>query len=356
MKLVLVNQKLGYSSSTSYSFELCKALKARGHQIRLCTGGGELRDIFKEEKIESYLVRYNFFSFRKLIQIIAEFNPDLVHVLNLRSIAMGQKIAEHLSKPHLVSVHHVLSQRQPALNHGLLYGAIAVNEAVRESLVNDQQLSKELIRVIRSGINLERFHPGLAAPFSSDRVPVIGSIGRLEPLKGYQYLIAAARQILDRLAPSGREMMFVIVGEGEGERELRKQVKDLKLEKHVTFCPSLPDLVELIRNFDGVVVPTLRGGVGLAALEAMALAKPVIASAVGELLHLIGDGTTGLLVRERDSGAIAEKVLFLLDHPEEARHLGRQARQWVEENFSLQPMVDATEQFYQDIIEEASRP
>jgi glycosyltransferase involved in cell wall biosynthesis len=351
MNVLLINQKLTYSSTTSYSIELSLALKERGHEVRICTAGGELRDRFQEAGIETYPVKFNFFSFRKLIQFLRNYNPDIVHVQNLRSLPMGQKIAEQLRKSHIVTVHHVPTpQVHVELKHGMLAGVIAVNEAIRESLFNIQMISKDLIRVVRTGLNLENFTPGESPLSSSDKLPVIGAIGRLSPLKGYTYLIAAARKLVEE----GREAQFVIVGNGPEERDLRRKVKEHGLEKLVTFCPPLPDIGELIRNFDIVVVPTLRGGVGLTAIEAMAMARPVVASAVGELLHLIGDGETGLLVHERDSDAIAEKVAYLMDHPDEAQRLGQAARTWVEENFSLPPMVEATEQFYFDVLEKTS--
>ena len=348
MNLLLINEKLTYSSTTSYSLELATALKQRGHDVRICTSGGDLRQSFQDSGIETYPVKFNFFSFRKLIQFLRNFNPDVVHVQNMRSLPMGQKIVEHLRKSHIVTVHHVPTpQVHVELQHDMLAGAIAVNEAIRESLVNTQMMSKELIRVVRTGLDLERFSSGDPSLSQPDKIPVIGAIGRLSPLKGYRYLLEAARQVIER----GREALFVIVGNGAEERELRRQVKEFGLEKLVTFCPPMPDVAELIRNFDIVVVPTLRGGVGLTALEAMALERPVVASAVGELLHLIGDNETGLLVHERDSNAIAEKLIQLLDQPEEARRLGAAARQWVVENFSLSPMVEATEQFYVDVLE-----
>ncbi len=348
MKLILVNERLGYSSTTSYTLDLCRMLRDRGHELRLCTGGGDLYESFREEGFESYTVKFNFFSFRKLTQFLREFGADLMHVQNLRSIKMGQRIADRLEVPHLVTVHHVPQGDCDELHHPLLAGVIAVNEAIRESLVNAQRIPKELIRSLRRGVNLDLFQPD-EVPFNNPgRIPSIGSIGRLSSVKGQRYLIEAARHVLD----SGHDAMFFLVGEGEEERSLRKQVAALGLEKRVVFCPPLADVAELIRNFDIVVVPTLRGGVGLAALEAMAMARPVVASAVGELLQLITDGSTGLVVKERDSEAIGDRIIHLIENPEEARNLGTAARSYVQENYSLVSMVDETEEFYTELLEE----
>jgi glycosyltransferase involved in cell wall biosynthesis len=348
MRLVFANQKLSYSSASTYSFDLVRNLLARKHSGKLCTTGGELRETFRKSGIDSYTVRFNFFSFRKLIELLREFQPQLIHSLSLRSYDLGVKIASSLGIAHLVTVHHVPAPGAAHIGGDLLRGVIAVNEAVREALVNDLGVAKGLIRVIRSGIDLTRFAPR-EIPFGCrDAIPVIGSIGRMEALKGFQYLVAAARRVLD----SGREAHFVIVGEGPEESALRRQIRELALEKHVTICPPLPDLAEILGNFDVVVLPLLRGGVGLTVIEAMAMARPVVTTAVGEMLQLIADGRTGLLVGERDEDAIAQRIIDLLDRPETAQALGAEARRWVEEHYSLKAMVDGTEEFYGELVED----
>ncbi len=350
MNLLFVNQKLGYQSTTTYSFELASALIARGHKLRLCTTGGDLREWFHQGGVETFTVKFNYFSFRRLMKYLEEFNPDLIHVQNLRSLPLGHRLSERLHRPHLVTVHHVPGGLAAELPHFLLEQVIAVNEDIRESLVNDHHISKDLIRVIPPGINMERFvADGVPLPRPADRLPVVGSIGRLDPLKGFHFFLAAARKILDR----GFEAMFVIVGEGEEERELRQKVKELRIEKYVTFAPPMPDIVDLYRSFDVVVVPTQRGGVGLTVLEAMAMAKPVVASSVGEVCQVMADGKTGLLVPEGDTDQLATAVLRFLEDPAMAAEMGRAARRRIEELYSLASMVGATEALYREIIDKA---
>ena len=349
MNLLFVNQKLGYQSTTTYSYELARALLARGHKLKLCTVGGELREWFEEGGIEILPVKFNFFSFRRLLKFLAEYDPDLIHIQNLRSLPLGQRLSERLNRPHLVTVHHVPRGLSAELPHFLLTAVVAVNEDIRESLVNDHHINKDLIRVVPPGIHLQRFQPQAAPAERLPRqIPVIGTIGRLDPLKGFHYFLSAARKILDR----GWEAMFVIVGEGEEEGQLRQEAKELRIEKNVTFAPPMPDIVDLYRGFDVVVVPTQRGGVGLAALEAMAVAKPVVGSKVGEMLNVVLDGQTGLLVPEGDADQLAGAVIRLLEDPELARRMGAAGRKRVEEQYGLASMVGATESLYREILEE----
>src|SRR5260221_10850169 len=86
---------------------------------------------------------------------------DLLNIQTLGSLPLGHRLSERLQRPHLVTVHHVPEDDSVSgeLPHWLLTAVIAVNEDIRESLVNDHRISKELIRVIPPGINLERFLP-----------------------------------------------------------------------------------------------------------------------------------------------------------------------------------------------------
>jgi glycosyltransferase involved in cell wall biosynthesis len=114
----------------------------------------------------------------------------------------------------------------------------------------------------------------------------------------------------------------------------------------------MPDIIDLYRSFDIVVVPTLRGGVGLTALEAMAMGKPVVASAVGEMLTIVVDGKTGFLVPEGDADQIADRIIRLFESPALGVEMGASGRKRVAECYSLPPMIGATEALYREILDE----
>lgn len=348
MRILFVKRRLDYSSTTSYSMDLATALVRRGERVQICTTGGQLREKFHTLGVETYRAKFNVFSFRKLLGFLQDFGPDLIHVQSLASLPLGRKIARRLQRPYLVTVHRRPGPNAPRVRASQVCGVIAVNEVIREALVNEQDLPKSMIRVIKRGVDLAalKLEPTPDPGPGERRIPVVGSVGRLTPEKGHQTLIAAARRILD----GGLEAHFVIVGEGEEERRLRALVKELRLESHVTFCPPMASLSDVYGLFDVVALPVLKSGVGATALEAMAMGKPVIASAVGEMLDLGHDGHTGVLVPEGDAGLLADRIVELLSQPELMAQLGRQARAWVEENFQLDPMVDATRDFYKELL------
>lgn len=346
MRLLLVNEKLPYASTTFYTLDLAVEARKLGDVVRVCARGGDLCDVFRQRGVMTYMAKLNFFSFYKLIGFLREFDPELIHIQNARSVPLGQRLSARLRLPHVLTVHRVPSADQSKLTHPLLAGVIAANEMIRASLVNEHGISKSIIRVIRHGVNVDAFQPEKAGDQKrSETLPVIGSVGRLTALKGQDAFLRAARKVLDR----GVEALFMIVGEGEEERSLRRIVSDLNLEQWVTFLPHMPSRRELYRIFDIIVVPTLRGGLGATAQEAMAMGKPVVASAVGEMLHLIQDEKTGLLFEEKNDDALADGIVKLIREPDFARRLGKQAREFVCENMPLADMLKATREFYEEV-------
>lgn len=347
MKILLVNERLPYASTSFYSLDLALALQKDGDQVCLCTRGGDLCNVFRARRIKVFPTKANLFSQLRLIQFLRAFSPDLIHIQNIRSIELGQKLSRKLEIPHIVTIHRVLPPTPLGLEHRLLAGVISLNEMIRASLVNEHGIPKNLIRVMRHGVNVDAFRPRPepSAENRDDTLPVLGCIGRLTYVKGPEFFVRAARVVLDR----GFNAMFMIVGEGSEEGKLRSLVNELKMQDHVTFLPHMPSRRELYRIFDIVVVPTLRGGVGATALEAMAMAKPVVATAVGELLGMIEHEKTGLLVEEKKPEALAAGMIQLIQNRPFAKDLGQAARQFVCETFPLASMVKETREFYEEV-------
>ncbi|MGQ9589587.1 MAG: glycosyltransferase family 4 protein [Planctomycetota bacterium] len=349
MRLLFVNEELEYTGTTSYSLDLASGLKKAGHEVRMCSTGGPQEEAFRRRRVETYRIRTDLLSYWKLLEYLREYAPDLVHIQNRRSLALGRRVSKKLRAPHVVTVHRVPEGEPARLEHPLLAGVIAANELIREHLVNVQGLPKSLIRVIPRGVDSEELapEPGRAFPApGSGLLPALGSVGRLSSVKGHEVFLRASRIVLDR----GLEAVFTVVGEGEDEARLWKLVRELKLERSVTFSPHVPDRRQLYRALDVLVVPSLRGGLGYSVLEAMAMGKAVVASAVGEILHIVQDGKTGLLVPEGDAEALAAGMERLVRDPELAEALGRAARERVVEGFDLKTMLGATAGFYEEVL------
>lgn len=349
MRILFLNERVDYSNATSYSLDLAAAIAERGHEVQMCTGGGELIEQFRQRSIETYEVSFNMLTMGKLMGYLAGFDPDLVHVQSLRSYPFGRKIIGRLRKPVLLTVHTRPDPQARPLREEYLCGAIAANEVIREGLVNELDMDKSRVRVIERGIDLRAFKPGKNGYWTpaEDRLPVVGCIGQLSEEKGQHLLIEAAKLVLDQ----GVQAHFAIVGDGETAASLHDRVKELGLELNVTFSPHIPGRQALYGLFDIIAMPVLKGGVGVTAIESMAMGRPLITSGLGEMLHLVKDGETGLLFPEGDVEALAARILELIRNPEEIARIGESARNWVEREFVLDPMVDDTLDFYRECLD-----
>jgi len=201
MRILFINERVDYSNATSYSLDLATALAERGHEVQVCTGGGELLEQFRERSIETYEVSFNMLSMYKLMGYLRKFDPDLVHVQSFRSYEFGRKMTSRLEKPVVLTVHTRPDPGVRELRDRHLCGTIAANEVIREGLVNELNMDKKLVRVINRGIDLAAFRPGIRDYWSpeDERLPVVACVGQLSEEKGQHLLIQAAKLVLDQI-------------------------------------------------------------------------------------------------------------------------------------------------------------
>jgi glycosyltransferase involved in cell wall biosynthesis len=160
---------------------------------------------------------------------------------------------------------------------------------------------------------------------------------------------------------------LLVVGEGSRREALEAQAASLgllgsdasnprsELGRRVIFTGRRDDVPAVTAALDVAVLPSYREAQGLSILEAMALSRPVVASAVGGIPEMIEDGRSGLLVPPHDRDALARAVSrLLLDHPY-ADTLGRAGRELVHERFCVELMVRAVESIYDESVAEEAR-
>lgn len=224
-------------------------------------------------------------------------------------------------------------------------GVIAISEQIAALLV-EGGVRREKIRVIHSGVDIERFKD--AAIASGDNgAPVIGTAAVLEERKGHRFLLEAAAE----LKRQGRRLKYRIAGDGSQREKLERLAQSLGLQQEVEFLGFVSDVQAFLSSIDIFVLPSLFEGLGVAVLEAMAAARPVVASDAGGLRELVVDGETGLLVRPGDSIALARAIAQLASQPERMRELGEHGRDRVEKYFTMEKMARENESYYYDLLE-----
>ena len=202
----------------------------------------------------------------------------------------------------------------------------------------------ERLRVLYSGLDLS------AVPVQADGrqiryqfgipvdVPLIGTVGNLFPRKGYEVMLRALPTILKSLP----DLHYLIVGGGNVayETRLRSLVKELGLANRVHFAGFQDPVYSCLAAMDLYVHPALTEGFGIAVLEAMAMRKPVVATAAGGLPEIVQDRETGLVVFPGDPDALAQSVSELLQNSARCRQLAEAGRTRVATHFAVESMMD----------------
>jgi glycosyltransferase involved in cell wall biosynthesis len=203
------------------------------------------------------------------------------------------------------------------------------------------------MQVIHNGISAEAFRPAnasdlAAAPHTTGGRPVVLTVARLDQQKGLNYLLEAAAQV--------PEAQFVLAGEGPERAALEAQAARLGLQDRVRFLGYRPDIPELLAGCDLFVLPSLYEGLPLSVLEAMAVGKPVIATAIGGTDEAVVPEQTGLLVPAADPAALARAIRQLLADPPLARRLALAGQARVAAQFSVDQMVQQVTQVYRELL------
>jgi L-malate glycosyltransferase len=187
----------------------------------------------------------------------------------------------------------------------------------------------EQIKMLVAGID----RAGLRDSLCIGRRPVIGVTGRLRSEKGQSIIIRAMPEII-RAIP---DAMLMIVGDGPDRKELESLCDDLGISDHIVWTgqKTHDEAIGLLSVMNLVAVPSLFEGFGLAAAEAMAAGKPVIASNVDGLCEVVDDGETGCLVPPGNSELLAKAIIMLSEGPDMAKRMGQKGYTKVREQFDI---------------------
>ena len=208
------------------------------------------------------------------------------------------------------------------------------------------------ISLIYNGIDTDFFNPEKCS-FSTNRLEgfaskddiVVGTVGRMDPVKNQRILIDACKQIFETRPELRNRLKIAIVGDGPLQQELKQAISQHALDAQFWMPGARDDMVHILCDMDIFVLPSIAEGVPVTVLEAMAMRKPVVASAVGGLPEIIDD-QSGILIKAESSLLLAEALIDLTDNMEKSREMGLQARRRALDHFSLSMMVKQYQQLY----------
>jgi len=335
------------------------------YDSRICAlyGEGALANEKKNADVKIIKLRkkhkVNPFIILDIYKIIKENKPDIIHTHLIHATLYG-RIAAILAGVRIIftTEHNTSNWKKKYFLINLLYRLtaksnkkiFAISEAVKQSMINIGKIDSSKIEVLYNGIELAQFRNQLLNVPIKDheyKQPVIGTVGRLDIRKGHKYLLDAAVEILKHYP----EATFLIIGDGDQEKNLKQQVTSLGLShRNIKFLGFQKNVVNYLRLMNIFVLPSLEEGLGLAILEAMAAGIPVVATAVGGITEIVKHGETGVLVEPKNSNVLAEAILQILNNPVQADSFCEQGKKLVEKKFHVDLMVKNIANFYDQYI------
>jgi glycosyltransferase involved in cell wall biosynthesis len=300
---------------------------------------------------------------RALRRQIREGRPKIDHTHTSKAGFLGRLAARLEHVPHIIHTPHghvFGGYFSPAATRVFIgMERLAARWTDRIVTLTDAEAAQHLAHgigrraqfvTIPSGVDLENIASAVPARLASHG-PVIGTVGRLTSIKGHQHLIDAVPEILRR-CPAAH---VVLVGDGELRQALAERTHRLGVDSHVIFTGYREDISALIAGMDVFVLPSLNEGMGRVLIMAMALGKPIVASRVGGVPELLGQGEAGLLVPPADSRALADAICTLLADPVRVKTFGEAGRRRAPV-YSADAMVRALARLYREVLSDGKGP
>lgn len=294
----------------------------------------------------------------RLIHATLRFRPHVMHGYlfgpNVFAVIAGRLCGVSAVVVAKRNVDAFESSRQVALQkwaHRNATHVTAVSETVADT-VAAMGVPRDRITTIPNGVDVERFAHARPALGEADNgaAPRIGSVGCLAARKDYGTLLEA----LAMLERRGHTFRVDLVGDGPDRDALESRARELGLADRVHFLGERTDVERLLPAMDVFVLSSREEGIPNALLEAMAAARPAVATAVGGTPEVIEDGESGWLVPAQTPSALADALEDVLQHPEEARRRGETAQHRVRTTMSIETMVRDHERYYERLAAEAA--
>ena len=282
----------------------------------------------------------------RLRSLIKKRGFDVIHTHLSTAGLLGALAAKLAGKPSVAHVHGL--NTATCFRYSTL--VIAVSEAVKEHLCA-QGMREQNVRVVHNGVDLSKYEP--VSPTDAKlklgydpEAPLFGVFGRLSNEKGQRVALEGMFIFLES-HPNAR---LVLAGDGPDRDDLEAAADALGIGTSVQFAGFVHNVWHLMSACDAVIVPSFKEGFGLAAVEAMALERPVVASAVGGLKEIVVHGETGFLVAPNDPHAVAQSLMHLVEDESLAESLGKRGRERVEEHFQLNTQVRLVYSILREVV------
>lgn len=360
-RILYILPYVALGGTEKHVYTVMKALKDRFDVSLLAPTGPGSREFeelgVKYHKLldESHSIGKRLREFRGVLRTICEETPpDLIHVHAGHELVILSKLAVR-EFPILFTVHGYAGKSSnidyflsAKISRKWADRVIVVSQSEKMRLVN-KGLQPEKIRLVYNGtppiqpVSAEVLRKRLGIPQDSI---VIGTIGRLEEPKGFQYLLQAYAILLHK----HRNSRVVIIGSGGFSTQLFTLAKELDIAEHVVFPGYIQDARNYMPVFDIFVLPSLAEALPLVLVEAMSAGKPLIGTTVGGIPEIIEHEYNGLLCEPASVESLAEAMARLLEEATLRKEYGIRAKQLYDRCFTSDAMISNTAEVYEELF------
>ena len=333
------------------------------HSIICLKGANQFKNRIQHSDVAIFEIHKkegkDFDAYTRVWKLLRELRADIVHTRNLPAVDMlipaklaGTRFLVH--SEHGLDISEIHGQHKKYntlrwLTHPLVNHYICLSHDLVSWLSVDVGIPKKKISLIYNGVNTDIFYPAthsdnapsavIPPSFAPEDSFIIGTIGRLEPVKDQVQLAKAFILLLKQRPCLRAKLRLAIVGDGT----LRQEIETILADNNASNLAWLPsfrdDTPEIYRSFSVFVLPSRREGISNTILEAMASGLPIIATQVGGNPEIVTEGSTGQLVPAHNPEAIAAALLKYIDNPGLVTTHGKNGHKHVINNFSLESML-----------------
>ena len=294
--------------------------------------------------------------FQRLTAELKKFSPALLQCFLFHANILGRLAAWRAGVPYVVCGIRVAERRSRVplwldrLSQGFVDHNVCVSRAVAEFSIHQAGLKPSKISVIPNAVDFDWFANAVAVDRSTlglSAAPLVLFVGRLDPQKAPFNLLEAFAHLLERHL----DWQLLFVGDGSLKASMDEWIAQRGLGHRIRIAGWRPDVPELLKAADLLVLPSLWEGMPNIVLEAMAAGLPVVVSRVEGTEELIRDGETGLLVTPGSPTELEHQIEAALTSPELSSRIRTTAQLAVQKQFTMDRMVSAYEQLYARLID-----
>ena len=298
----------------------------------------------------------------KLVSLIREYDIDLIHSHLFGNDLFGFIAAKYAGIKIIQTVHGMdsFNSKKRVIAYNMMAPfvdkVVTVSKSLELEMVKVISFKRDKICTINNGIDLERY--GVTKDYQlikkeigmNDSFPIIGAVGNVKPVKGYDILIKAAVSILEEYHNAKFLIFGDIIEDKEYKENLDKMILKYDLTKHIKFMGYRSDVFKFLPLFDAYVLPSRSEGLSVALLEAMLFRRPIVATSVGGNIAVLENGENGLLVPPDDPEALCKGILRLLSDKDLSKVLSANASNAVRTKYSFDRMAENYKELYLSIF------